>query len=161
MKARAEELVARQGLTDRELKRGPGGIRDIEFTVQLLQLVHGHADAGLRSPTTLVALAEMGDAGYIDPDDAARLADAYRFLRRVEHRLQLVDEQQVHAVPTDPDALDHLARVLGYRDATAGTRRRAARHRARAAASLGVRSIHERVYFRPAARGVRRRQRAR
>jgi len=148
MKGRAEEQVARQGLADREIKLGPGGIRDIEFTVQLLQLVHGHADADLRSPTTLAALDEMGDAGYIDPEDATRLAEAYRMLRTVEHRLQLVDEQQVHTMPTDPDAVEHIARVLGYRDTTRGTaaeqldtdlRRR----------RLGVRSIQQRVYFRP------------
>jgi len=148
MKARAEELVARQGMSDRELKLGPGGIRDIEFTVQLLQLVHGHADVGLRSPTTLVALAEMGDAGYIDPDDATRLADAYRMLRTVEHRLQMVDEQQVHALPTDADSLDHLARVLGYRDATAGTAAEQLDGELRRR-RLGVRSIQQRVYFRP------------
>jgi glutamate-ammonia-ligase adenylyltransferase len=148
MKARAEELVARQGLADREIKLGPGGIRDIEFTVQLLQLVHGHSDPDLRSPTTLVALAEMGDAGYVDPGDATQLGDAYRVLRTVEHRLQMVDEQQVHALPTDPVALDHLARVLGYRDTPAGTAAEqldAELRRRR----LGVRSIHQRVYFRP------------
>ncbi|MGZ4729481.1 MAG: bifunctional [glutamine synthetase] adenylyltransferase/[glutamine synthetase]-adenylyl-L-tyrosine phosphorylase, partial [Acidimicrobiales bacterium] len=148
MKARAEELVARQGLSDREIKLGPGGIRDIEFTVQLLQLVHGHADAGLRSPTTLVTLAEMGEAGYIDPDDADRMADAYTMLRTVEHRLQMVDEQQVHTLPSDPLALDHLARVLGYRDTTPGTAAEqfdAELRRRR----LGVRSIQQRVYFRP------------
>ena len=148
MKHRAEELVARRGLADRELKLGPGGIRDIEFTVQLLQLVHGHADADLRSPTTLVALAEMGEAGYVDPEDATRLAEAYRMLRTVEHRLQLVDEQQVHTLPTDRDALDHLARVLGYRDTTRGTAAEQLDSELRLR-RLGVRSIHQRVYFRP------------
>lgn len=148
MKQRAEHEVARRGLGDRELKRGPGGIRDIEFTVQLLQLVHGHADRGLRSATTLVALAEMTAAGYIDTDDGVRLADAYTLLRTVEHRLQLVDEQQVHKVPTNPGALDHLARVLGYRDAPEGTasdqfERVLRQHQ------LAVRTIHQRVYFRP------------
>ena len=160
MKARAELQVARQGMADREIKLGPGGIRDIEFTVQLLQLVHGHADPGLRSPTTLTALEEMGVAGYIDPEDAARLADAYRLLRTVEHRLQLVDEQQVHAMPTDPDAVDHLARVLGYRDTTARHRGRAARRRAPPAAAR--RAIDPAARLLPAAaRSVRRRPRAR
>jgi glutamate-ammonia-ligase adenylyltransferase len=148
MKQRVEHEVARRGLADRELKRGPGGIRDIEFTVQLLQLVHGHADAGLRSATTLVALDEMASAGYVDPDDAERLADAYRLLRTVEHRLQLVDEQQVHTVPTDPAALDHLARVLGHHDEPGGSAaenfERELRHH-----QLAVRSIQQRVYFRP------------
>jgi [glutamine synthetase] adenylyltransferase / [glutamine synthetase]-adenylyl-L-tyrosine phosphorylase len=148
MKQRSEHEVARRGLADRELKRGPGGIRDIEFTVQLLQLVHGHADTGLRSPTTLVALGEMAAAGYVDPGDATILTDAYTLLRTVEHRLQLVDEQQVHTVPTDPAALDHLARVLGHRDSPDGTAadefERALRQH-----QLAVRGIHQRVYFRP------------
>ena len=148
MKARTEELVARKGLADREVKRGRGGIRDVEFAVQLLQLVHGRADEALRSPNTLVALAELGDAGYVDPADADALTDAYRFLRAVEHRLQLVEGRQVHAVPTDGDARAHLARVLGERDdaeATAVARFDADLRRHQAT----VRSIHERLYFRP------------
>ena len=148
MKARAEEEVARKGLIGRELKRAPGGIRDIEFTVQLLQLVHGHLDPELRGPTTLTTLAEMADAGYVDIDDAEKMATAYRLLRTVEHRLQLVDEQQVHVLPTDPVALDRLARVMGRRDEPEGTAaeqlERELRH-----TQATVRSIHERVYFRP------------
>ena len=148
LKSRAEENVARTGAATRELKRGPGGIRDIEFAVQLLQLVHGRADPALRSPTTLDALAELAAAGYVGAGDAAALADAYRFLRTVEHRLQLVDEQQVHRVPTDSAAREHLARVLGHRDTTSVTAverfdRELLRHQAT------VRSIHERLYFRP------------
>jgi glutamate-ammonia-ligase adenylyltransferase len=139
MKHRAEELLSRRGLSDREIKRGRGGIRDIEFSVQLLQLVHGAADAGIRCPATLPALTELATAGYVDAGDAAALALAYRFLRTVEHRLQLVDEAQVHTVPEGPAARDSLARVLGvghfdpilarYQSAT--------------------RSIHERLFFRP------------
>lgn len=148
MKSRSEQEVAKKGLADRELKRGPGGIRDIEFTVQLLQLVHGSSDPELRSPTTLTILQEMAGAGYVDPDDADRLSDAYRFFRAVEHRLQLVDEQQVHTLPTDHGALDRLARVLGYRESPRGSTsdqllRDIRRHQA------AVRSIHERIYFRP------------
>src|SRR5439155_19373222 len=86
MKARAEGELARRHLTDREVKRGRGGIRDIEFAVQLLQLVHGRQDSGIRSPTTLTALAELAEAGYVGADDAASLAASYRFLRAVEHR---------------------------------------------------------------------------
>ena len=148
LKARAESEMARRGLAEREVKRGSGGIRDIEFAVQLLQLVHGRHDEGLRSRTTLIALSELAGAGYVDPTDATRLADAYTFLRTVEHRLQLVDGAQSHAVPNEPAALDHLARVLGYRDGPTAT----------AAADFlldlrshqaAARTIHERLFFRP------------
>jgi glutamate-ammonia-ligase adenylyltransferase len=148
MKARAEGELARRHLTDREVKRGRGGIRDIEFAVQLLQLVHGRHDAGIRSPTTLTALAQLTEAGYVSADDACSLEASYRFLRAVEHRLQLVDEQQVHAVPTDRAALTRLARVMGYRDtleadAPAQFTVDLRQHQAT------VRSIYERLYFRP------------
>src|SRR5207247_4475768 len=93
MKARAEQEVSRRGLADREIKRGRGGIRDIEFAVQLLQLVHGRHDPDIRSPTTLDALAALAEHGYIDVDDARVLDEAYRLLRTVEHRLQLEREQ--------------------------------------------------------------------
>ena len=148
MKARAEAELARKGLTDREIKRGRGGIRDIEFAVQLLQLVHGRHDAALRSPTTLDALGELSRAGYIDAGDARSLDEAYHLLRTVEHRLQLEREQQVHAIPTDKAAQERLARVLGYRDtpeATAGELLNRYLRRLQA----GVRSIHEGLFFRP------------
>jgi glutamate-ammonia-ligase adenylyltransferase len=148
MKARAEAELARKGLTDREVKRGRGGIRDIEFSVQLLQLVHGAQDPALRSPTTLDALAELGAGGYVEPSDARSLDFAYRLLRAVEHRLQLVAEQQVHTLPADPAALDRLARVMGYRDtpeAPAGQLLAGYLRRQRAT----VRSIHEHLFFRP------------
>ncbi len=148
MKARSEQEMVRKGLEDREVKRGRGGIRDIEFAVQLLQLVHGGLDSSLRSPTTLDALRDMAAGGYVDPDDAAALADAYCFLRKVEHRLQLVDELQVHAIPEAPDAQTRLARTMGYRDTGAADAvdqffAELGRHQAT------VRSIHERLYFRP------------
>ena len=148
MKARTEASVARRGGGDRELKRGPGGIRDIEFTVQLLQLVHGHADQSLRSPTTLDALDELARAGYVDGADATVLADAYRYLRRVEHRLQLVEGQQVHTMPTDAASLDHLARTLGRRDSGEASAAETVEREVRRS-QLAVRSIHERIYFRP------------
>ena len=148
MKQRAEREVERKGLSDREIKLGPGGIRDIEFTVQLLQLVHGHSDPDLRSPTTVTTIDELADAGYIDGDDATRLLDAYRFLRDVEHRLQLDDEQQVHALPTSPTANDRLARVLGYRD-TPTAEAAEQLHNDLRRRRLVVRGIHERIYFRP------------
>ncbi len=148
MKGRTEDEVARKGLEGRELKRGSGGIRDIEFSVQLLQLVHGRHDPALRSPTTLDALAELGSAGYVDAADAATLDGAYRFLRTVEHRLQLAEERQVHVVPADDADRELLARVLGFRG-TAGTTALAGFDRELARRRASVRAIHQRLYFRP------------
>jgi glutamate-ammonia-ligase adenylyltransferase len=148
MRPRGADALHRKGTADREIKRGPGGIRDIEFAVQTLQLVHGGADPELRSPTTLTALAEMARGGYVADDDAEGLAGAYRFLRRVEHALQIEDEQQTHTVPADRDHRRRIARVLGYRGrpdtgATEAFDRDLARQR-----NL-VRGVHERLYFRP------------
>ena len=148
MKARSEAAVVRQGIAEREVKRGPGGIRDIEFSVQLLQLVHGRADPALRSPNTLAALEEMSDSGYVGSDDADGLADAYRFLRRVEHALQLEDDQQTHTLPSDRDERRRIARVLGYRG-TPEAGPTEAFDRDLAQRRNLVRSIHERLYFRP------------
>jgi [glutamine synthetase] adenylyltransferase / [glutamine synthetase]-adenylyl-L-tyrosine phosphorylase len=148
MKERAEEITERKGIGDRELKRGRGGIRDIEFAVQLLQLVHGRDDETVRSPATLDALRELADGGYIERADADRLDRAYQFLRTVEHRLQLYDEQQTHLIPSDDQARVRLARVLGYRDSPERTalERFEAEHRDHQRA---VRSIHERLFFAP------------
>ncbi len=148
LKARTEQAVARQGLAERELKKGKGGIRDIEFTIQLLQLVHGRGDPQLRSPSTLPALRALAAGGYVSPQDAADLESAYQFLRAVEHRLQLYEDQQVHTLPANPAAGTRLARVLGYRDQPAGTalaqfEQDRKRHQSR------VRWIHERLFFRP------------
>ena len=148
MKVRAEEEMSRRGVLDREVKRGRGGIRDVEFAVQLLQLVHGRQDAALRSPNTLTALKELASAGYVDADDAEALECAYRFLRTIEHRLQLVDEQQVHAVPADTGARTSLARVMGYRDDSDATALARFEHDLRCHQGT-VRSIHERLFFRP------------
>ncbi len=148
LKARSEVDLARRGLTDREVKRGRGGIRDIEFAVQLLQLVHGRLDPDLRSPTTLTALGELAAAGYVDEDDARQLADAYRFLRRLEHRLQLRHDTQVYAMPAADAERDRIARTLGFRDTAVRSAveqldATLARHQSR------VRAIHESLYFRP------------
>ena len=148
LKGRVEADIEARGLGDREVKRAPGGIRDIEFSTQLLQLVHGHADPALRVRATLPALDQLVLGGYVDPDEARVLATAYRFLRDVEHRLQLVAERQTHLVPEDRTARRRLARTLGYRGtAEAGPTehfdRDLATHR------LAVRRVHESWYFRP------------
>jgi [glutamine synthetase] adenylyltransferase / [glutamine synthetase]-adenylyl-L-tyrosine phosphorylase len=96
----------------RQLKLGPGGLRDIEFAVQLLQLVHGRVDESLREPATLPALAMLAAGGYVGRQDAAELAGAYRFLRRVEHLLQLRNLRRTHTMPEDPEVLRMVGRAL-------------------------------------------------
>ncbi|GID93483.1 bifunctional [glutamine synthetase] adenylyltransferase/[glutamine synthetase]-adenylyl-L-tyrosine phosphorylase [Amorphoplanes digitatis] len=100
---------------EREIKRGPGGLRDIEFAVQLLQLVHGRIDESLREPGTLPALRALVAGGYVGRDDGETLLRGYRFLRGVEHRLQMQSLRRTHTVPDDPKALRWLAAALGYR----------------------------------------------
>jgi [glutamine synthetase] adenylyltransferase / [glutamine synthetase]-adenylyl-L-tyrosine phosphorylase len=102
-----------KNMAGRELKLGPGGLRDIEFAVQLLQLVHGRADDRLRVPATLPALAALAEGGYVGRADADDLAQAYRFLRRTEHLLQLYQLRRTHTLPTDPAVLRRLGRALG------------------------------------------------
>ena len=133
MKARTEEMLATPGARDREVKRGYGGIRDIEFAVQLLQLVHGRARP--LDPRSRDARRARATRGRRLRHDARRppLDDAYVWLRTVEHRLQLVDEHQTHTLPADADARTHLARVLGFRDRAGAVGARTVRHRAPAA----------------------------
>ena len=115
MRRRVEQsLPARQA--GRELKLGPGGLRDIEFAVQLLQLVHGRTDETLRSPATLPALAALATGGYVGRADAEELAAAYRFLRRTEHLLQLGRLSRTHTLPEDPAVLRRLGRAMRFND---------------------------------------------
>jgi [glutamine synthetase] adenylyltransferase / [glutamine synthetase]-adenylyl-L-tyrosine phosphorylase len=99
------------------VKLGEGGIREIEFLAQTLQLVWGGRDPGLRSPVTVRALADLADAGKLDPPAAEELARDYTLLRRVEHRLQMVADRQTHALPQRPNELERFARFMGYPDA--------------------------------------------
>jgi [glutamine synthetase] adenylyltransferase / [glutamine synthetase]-adenylyl-L-tyrosine phosphorylase len=96
----------------RELKLGPGGLRDIEFAVQLLQLVHGRTDESLRVPGTLAALSALATGGYVGRADAASLAAAYQFLRCVEHLLQLRQLRRTHTLPEDRAVLRQVGRAL-------------------------------------------------
>lgn len=147
MKARAEALVHRRGLDARELKLGPGGIRDVEFAVQILQLVHGQRDPALRVRATLPALAELTRAGYVAREDGTALALAYRFLRVVEHRVQLLEETQVHALPASRQALEELAVGLGFGES--GGEALARFERALSSHRSAARRAHERLFFRP------------
>ena len=96
-----------------DLKRGRGGIREIEFYAQIHQLIHGGREPSLRAPATLDALAALAAAGRIGADDQAILAHAYRLFRTIEHRLQMVDDRQTHSLPLDRDALVNVARLHG------------------------------------------------
>jgi glutamate-ammonia-ligase adenylyltransferase len=99
-----------------DLKRGRGGIREVEFFVQIQQLIHGGREPELRAPATLDALAALEKAGRIAPEDAAVLRGAYPVLRTIEHRLQMVDDRQTHKLPPDVAALDNVARLHGLAD---------------------------------------------
>ncbi|HET6211632.1 MAG TPA: bifunctional [glutamine synthetase] adenylyltransferase/[glutamine synthetase]-adenylyl-L-tyrosine phosphorylase [Micromonosporaceae bacterium] len=136
------------GERDREIKRGPGGLRDIEFAVQLLQLVHGRADESLRSPSTLEALRSLVDGGYVGRADGEALVAAYRFLRGVEHRLQLQRLRRTHTVPDEPRGLRWLAQALGYR--TDARRDAVSAFRTDWVAHAGqVRRLHVKLLYRP------------
>ena len=102
-----------------DLKRGRGGIREIEFFAQVHQLIYGGRDPSLRAPATVDALAALAAAGRIEADDAIRLSAHYATLRRIEHRLQMIEDQQTHSLPTQEAALDCVARLDGEPDGAA------------------------------------------
>jgi glutamate-ammonia-ligase adenylyltransferase len=104
------------GSSGRDLKAGRGGLIDIEFAAQFLQLAHGHEHAELRTPSTLEALAAAADTGVADPEDCARLSDGYKFLRLLEHRMRIVHDRSVQRLPDEPIELDRLAHRAGYPD---------------------------------------------
>lgn len=140
---------------EREIKRGPGGLRDIEFAVQLLQLVHGRGDESLRVPGTIPALRALVAGGYVGRADGEALLRGYRFLRGVEHRLQLQGLRRTHTVPTEPAALRWLAAALGYQ-ATPG---RSAVEEFRAewvTHATEVRRLHAKLLYRPLLESVAR-----
>jgi [glutamine synthetase] adenylyltransferase / [glutamine synthetase]-adenylyl-L-tyrosine phosphorylase len=143
------------GELDREIKRGPGGLRDIEFAVQLLQLVHGRGDESLREAGTLPALRALVSGGYVGRADGEALLRGYRFLRSVEHRLQLQSLRRTHTVPTDPKAVRWLAHAMGYAsspraDAVEAFRAEWVAHAAE------VRRLHAKLLYRPLLEAVAR-----
>ncbi|MGZ4127842.1 MAG: bifunctional [glutamine synthetase] adenylyltransferase/[glutamine synthetase]-adenylyl-L-tyrosine phosphorylase, partial [Actinomycetota bacterium] len=148
LKARAERAIAARGLQRREVKRGPGGLRDIEFAVQLLQLVHGRRDDGLRSANTLEGLQALAHRAYVGDQDAIELTEAYRFLRMVEHRLQLAQERQTHTVPEEDRARRRLGRAMGFTDTAERTALEAFDVAWRDTMHV-VRRIHEKLFYRP------------
>ncbi|WP_336973918.1 bifunctional [glutamine synthetase] adenylyltransferase/[glutamine synthetase]-adenylyl-L-tyrosine phosphorylase [Sphingobium aromaticiconvertens] len=102
-----------------DLKRGRGGIREVEFFAQVHQLIHGGRNPSLRSGATREALAALGAAGVIEPEVAQKLDEAYVLFRTIEHRLQMVEDRQTHELPTGADAMDNVARLHGLVDGDA------------------------------------------
>jgi len=128
---------------DVQLKLGPGGLRDVEFTIQLLQLVHGQSDHEVRQRATLDALDALAERGYIGRVEAAEFGRDYRFLRLLEHRIQLSRLRRTHLIPRDPDALRALARGSGLATTSDGLLEAWQR------VKQAVRTLHERLFYRP------------
>ncbi len=126
---------------DAEIKLGSGGLRDTEFSVQLLQLVHGRADERLRVRGTFAGLKALVTNGYIGRADGAEMADAYRFQRVLEHRVQLRRMRRTHLFPDDELAREHIGRTLGLSAKELHTKwRDSTRH---------VRRLQQRIFFSP------------
>jgi [glutamine synthetase] adenylyltransferase / [glutamine synthetase]-adenylyl-L-tyrosine phosphorylase len=129
---------------ERQLKLGSGGLRDVEFAVQLLQLVHGRADPSLRSGATLSALAQLSAGGYVGREDGEALHEAYAFLRTLEHRIQLHQLRRTHVVPDDEASLRRLGRSLGlFSEPVVQLDKQWRYHRRE------VRRLHEKLFYRP------------
>jgi [glutamine synthetase] adenylyltransferase / [glutamine synthetase]-adenylyl-L-tyrosine phosphorylase len=118
MRAKAIQQTAASGAGDRDVKSGLGGIRDLEFMVQGLQLMHAPQNPGLIEGNTLRALVRLTEAGVLEAGEAAQLRDDYVLLRRIEHTLQILEDQQIHAIPQEEAQLAALARRLLGPDGT-------------------------------------------
>ncbi|MFF0490612.1 bifunctional [glutamine synthetase] adenylyltransferase/[glutamine synthetase]-adenylyl-L-tyrosine phosphorylase [Nocardia sp. NPDC004068] len=156
MRRRVEDLVPAD-LRERELKLGHGSLRDVEFAVQLLQLVHGKADESLHVQGTVEALTALADRGYVGRDDAANLTASYEFLRLLEHRLQLQRLKRTHTLPApdDEEGMRWLARAAhmrpdGRQDAVGVLRSEIKRN------TMRVRRLHAKLFYRPLLESVAR-----
>ncbi|MGW2367146.1 bifunctional [glutamine synthetase] adenylyltransferase/[glutamine synthetase]-adenylyl-L-tyrosine phosphorylase [Streptomyces sp. NPDC001667] len=138
------------GQVDRELKLGPGGLRDVEFAVQLLQLVHGRSDATLRGGGTLDALTALAAGGYVGRSDAAALDAAYRFLRTLEHHIQLYRLRRTHLMPEDEADRRRLGRSLARAfQWPPGTEPVAELAKVWKKHAREARRLHEKLFYRP------------
>jgi glutamate-ammonia-ligase adenylyltransferase len=135
----------------RQLKLGAGGLRDVEFAVQLLQLVHGRTDEHLRDPGTLPALDTLTARGYVGREDGEALHAAYEFLRTLEHRIQLQHLRRTHVVPSDDESRRRLGRGMGFTKEPAKALEEAWAHHRRE-----VRRLHEKLFYRPLLEAVAR-----
>ncbi|MEE1651055.1 bifunctional [glutamine synthetase] adenylyltransferase/[glutamine synthetase]-adenylyl-L-tyrosine phosphorylase, partial [Brachybacterium sp. J144] len=130
-----------RGEADRNIKLGPGGLRDVEFTVQLLQMVHGRTVENLHHRSTLEALARLGTEGFISREHVAEMDAAYRFLRCIEHRMQLHRLRRTQVLPTAPVEKRRLARTMGLTVEAFDQQYQRTRRR--------VRQLHEEIFYRP------------
>lgn len=147
MRRRVSDNIDKQDVAW-QIKLGPGGLRDVEFTVQLLQLVHGRVDPAIQVPTTTLAIQAMSDIGYIGRDDATNFDDSYRFLRLLEHRIQLSQLRRTHLMPRVESAQRVLARAIrGAGDLQASSPEKLMRRWNET--KRMVRSLHERIFYRP------------
>ena len=128
---------------DSQIKLGPGGLRDIEFTVQLLQLVHGRTDTSLRVRDTIGAIAALAEGGYISRADAAKFASHYRYLRLLEHRIQLSQMRRTHLMPASTAARRAIARAVNSKDSVDALEKRWSE------VKHDVRTLHQKLFFRP------------
>lgn len=148
MRERVTDLLPAKD-ADRELKLGRGGLRDVEFAVQLLQMVHGRTDDLVRNPNTLLALEQLATWGYVGREDAATLDSAYRFLRTLEHRIQLYRMRRTHIMPTDEADQRRLGRSMGFTlDPVSDLTKEWKKH------AREVRRIHEKLFYRPLLQAV-------
>ncbi|MEY3407454.1 MAG: hypothetical protein RL038_515 [Actinomycetota bacterium] len=136
---------------ERQLKLGIGGLRDVEFAVQLLQLVHGRTDVMLRSSNTLQALEALANWGYVGREDASTMANVYKFERTLEHRIQIFQMRRTHLVPESETELRRIGRSIGYRaDPAKELERELRKHR------QDARRLHEKLFYRPLLNSVAR-----
>ena len=143
MRERVTEFIPTRD-AERELKLGRGGLRDVEFAVQLLQMVHGRSDDMVRNPNTLLALEQLATWGYVAREDAATLSVAYRFLRTLEHRIQLFRMRRTHIMPADEIEQRRIGRSMGFgSDPVADLTKEWKKH------AREVKRLHEKLFYRP------------
>lgn len=142
MRERVSEFIPADEV-DRQIKLGPGGLRDIEFTVQLLQLVHGRTDVSVRHRDTVTAIQALTEGGYIGRADAQEFSEHYKFLRFLEHRIQLSEMRRTHLMPTSAGKQRALARSISVKFSAEDL---AAKWDA---AKVSVRALHQRIFYRP------------
>ena len=142
MRERVTEFIPANEI-DLQLKLGPGGLRDIEFTVQLLQLVHGRTDETVRQRDTIGAIHALSQGGYIGRSEANEFASHYRFLRLLEHRIQMSEMRRTHLMPTSDSKRRALARSVDIKLNAESLIERWER------VKVEVRALHQKIFYRP------------